>query len=184
VFRCIFEHISQIPVFLEPENISSNLLTHNHMKLEKLKISHTPGESKKLIKASKVYEKLLRELRSREIPDDIISIANHETEAINNSRSIDTLLAKEIKKATHRMIKLLTKQLNLVPKNHYRTMWMGIGMAAFGVPLGVSYGVVFDNMAFMGIGIPIGMVIGMAVGISMDKKAISEGRQLDIDYEL
>jgi hypothetical protein len=154
------------------------------MELEKLEISHTPGESKKLIKASKVYEKLLKELQSREIPDDIITIVNQETGAINNSRSIDTLLAKEIKKATHRMIKLLTKQLNLVPKNYYRTLWTGIGMAVFGVPLGIAFGTVFDNMAFLGIGIPIGMVIGMGVGAGKDKKALSEGRQLDIDYEM
>ncbi len=153
------------------------------MELENLEINHKAGESIKLTEASKTYEKLLEELRSREIPDDIISIANQETEAIINSRSIDTLLAKEIKKATHRLVKLLVKQLKLSPKNYYRNIWLGTGMAGFGIPMGVAFGAAFDNMAFIGIGLPIGLAIGMAIGSGMDKKAKREGRQLDIEYE-
>lgn len=154
------------------------------MELKYLEIKHKSGDNHKLVKAAKVYEKLLEELHSREIPGEIITIVNKETDHINKSRSIDTLLAKEIKKATHRNLKLLAKQLKFVPKNHYRTLWTGMGMAVFGIPMGITYGMIFDNMAFMGIGIPIGMVIGMAVGAGMDKKAKSEGRQLDIDYEM
>ena len=54
-------------------------------------------------------------------------------------------------------------------------------MSAFGIPLGVAFGASLDNMAFLGIGIPIGMAIGMAVGAGMDKKAFEEGRQLNLE---
>lgn len=36
-------------------------------------------------------------------------------------------------------------------------------------------------MAMLGVGLPVGMVIGTAIGSSKDKKAFSEGRQLEID---
>jgi hypothetical protein len=35
-------------------------------------------------------------------------------------------------------------------------------------------------LGFIGIGLPIGMAIGMIVGTNMDKKAFTEGRQLDV----
>lgn len=40
-----------------------------------------------------------------------------------------------------------------MPKNHYRNIWMAIGTAAFGIPIGLLYGVALDNYGFMGIGI-------------------------------
>ena len=58
---------------------------------------------------------------------------------------------------------------------------MALGMAAFGVPLGVAFGTSLDDMSFLAIGLPIGMVIGLAVGSGMDKKALEEGRQLDVE---
>jgi hypothetical protein len=38
-------------------------------------------------------------------------------------------------------------------------------------------------MAFLGVGLPIGMAIGLAVGTGMDKKALAEGRQIDIEIK-
>lgn len=52
-----------------------------------------------------------------------------------------------------RILKLIEKELKLVPKNSYRNRWMAIGMSAFGVPIGAG----------------------------MDKKAFEEGRQLDME---
>ena len=58
---------------------------------------------------------------------------------------------------------------------------MGIGMAVFGIPLGVVFGTTQGNMAFIGIGIPIGLVMGVAIGSQKDKKAKEEGKQLQVD---
>ena len=57
------------------------------------------------------------------------------------------------------------------PGSWYRMQWLGIGMAVFGVPLGVGIGMALHNMAFIGIGLPIGLVIGIAVGTAKDKQA-------------
>ena len=76
---------------------------------------------------------------------------------------------------------MIEKEEKLVPKNAYRTRWMAIGMSVFGVPIGMAFGASLGNMAFLAIGIPLGMAIGIAIGAGMDKKALEEGRQLDIE---
>lgn len=58
---------------------------------------------------------------------------------------------------------------------------MALGMVVFGLPLGIAFGTILDNIGLLGIGLPIGMVIGLAVGTGMDKKAKEEGRQLNIE---
>ena len=81
------------------------------------------------------------------------------------------------------ILKLIEKELKLVPKNLYRDRWLAIGMAGFGLPFGVAFGAAFGNMAFIGIGIPIGLAIGIAIGSGMDKKALDEGKQLDVEIK-
>ena len=73
--------------------------------------------------------------------------------------------------------------MKIVPINHYRNLWMVIGMSAFGLPLGVAYGTSIGNIGMMAIGLPIGMVIGIAIGTNMDKKALADGRQLSIEIK-
>lgn len=82
-----------------------------------------------------------------------------------------------------RMVNTLEKEVKLVPKNHYRNRWLALGMAAFGLPMGVVFGISLGNMAFLAIGLPIGMAIGIAVGTGLDKKASEEGRQLDVEIK-
>ncbi|MBT8322649.1 MAG: hypothetical protein KJO94_04145, partial [Eudoraea sp.] len=71
--------------------------------------------------------------------------------------------------------------LKIVTKNYYRNLWLALGMTVFGIPLGVAFGAAQDNMAFLGVGIPIGMAIGIGVGTAMDEQAKKKGKQLDID---
>ncbi len=92
-------------------------------------------------------------------------------------------MRKRIRKSQSNILKLIEKELKLVPKNLYRSRWMAIGMSAFGIPLGVAFGTSLWNMGLLGIGIPIGMVIGMAIGSGMDKKAFEESRQLDLEMK-
>ena len=74
---------------------------------------------------------------------------------------------------------MIEKELKLVPKNHYRNIWIGIGLAVFGTPIGVAIGASLGNMGFIGVGFAFGIPIGMIVGSMMDKKALQEGKQLD-----
>jgi hypothetical protein len=82
-----------------------------------------------------------------------------------------------------RLIKLIEKEVKLVPKNYYRNLWLTLGMAGFGIPIGVAFGASLGNMAFIGVGLPIGLAFGIALGTGMDKKALAEGRQLDLEIK-
>ena len=57
---------------------------------------------------------------------------------------------------------------------------MLFGFTGFGLPIGVAFGLLMGNIGLMGLGLPIGMAIGLAFGVTMDKKALNEGRQLNI----
>ena len=127
--------------------------------------------------------KLLGLLRERELPDYVVDRINEGVTKINEFKGDYKELGKLILKFSRETLTFLEKELKLVSKNHYQNQWMAIGLAAFGVPLGVAFGTSLGNMAFMGIGLPIGLALGLGVGASMDKKALGEGRQLDIDLK-
>jgi hypothetical protein len=139
------------------------------------------GQNKKFITKFTYFEKLIGELKKREIPSEIVSSINQNIEEVNSFIGSTKDLKKRIRKSQYSILKLIEKELKIVPKNLYRTRWMAIGMSAFGVPMGVAFGASLGNMAYLAIGIPIGMAIGMAIGASMDKKAFDEGKQLDLE---
>lgn len=122
-------------------------------------------------------------LRSREIPDQIVEKINEQIITINAFPGQSREITRMLRKFVSTTITLLEKELKLVPKNYYQNQWMAIGMATFGIPLGVVFGTSLGNMAFLGIGLPLGLAIGMALGSVMDKKAAAEGRQLDLDLK-
>jgi F0F1-type ATP synthase assembly protein I len=147
------------------------------------KLNHRPEIEKndKLKEAFQQLEKLLNLLRNKELPADIVASLNKEIEALNSNSSPADELRKTIKKKQAKIIELLEKEIKMVPRNYYRNIWLAVGMAAFGLPIGVVFGTSLGNMAYLGLGLPIGMIIGIGVGTAMDKKAYEKGRQLDID---
>ena len=152
------------------------------MKLHEL--NHRPdNEDFKLNGIYSQFTKLLIELEKRELPDEIVISINSDIDEINSITNIGTELRKQIKQRLQRIIKLLEKDLKLVPRNYYRNIWMAKGMAVFGIPMGAAFGTSLGNMAYLGIGLPIGLAIGLGFGIGMDKKALKEGRQLDIEIK-
>ena len=153
------------------------------MDIKELDIKPNIEQDKKLTNKYVYFEKLIDELKRREMPSEIMNSINQNIEDINSFSGSNKDLRKQIRKSQSNILKLIEKELKLVPKNLYRTRWMAIGMSVFGVPLGMAFGASLDNMAFLGIGIPIGMVIGMAIGAGMDKKAFEEGRQIDLEIK-
>jgi hypothetical protein len=152
------------------------------MKLHEL--NHQLGnEDLKLHEIYALFKKLLIELEKRELPDEIIIVINADIDEINSAATSGIELKKLIKLKLRRILKLLEKKLKLVPKNYYRSMWMVLGMVVYGLPIGTSFGISLGNMAFIGIGLPMGLAIGIGVGDAMDKKAIKEGRQLDLEVK-
>lgn len=147
-------------------------------------LNHRPDdENLKLNEIFSQFRQLLAELENREIPDEIVTSINNDIDEINSITVIGNELQKEIERRLQRIIKLLEKNLKLVPKNYYRNLWMILGIAVFGIPIGVIFGASLDNMAYLAIGLPIGLVIGIGVGAVMDQKALKKGRQLDIEIK-
>lgn len=140
-------------------------------------------KNQKLILAYSQFETLLTELRKKSLPDDMVSSINRGIDRINAISVSEKELRKQIKITQSSILKLLEKSLKLVTKNHYRNTWLALGMVLFGIPLGMAFGILMDNIGLLGIGLPVGMVIGLVVGTGMDKKAIEEGRQLDIEIK-
>ncbi|GET32615.1 hypothetical protein PbJCM13498_14780 [Prolixibacter bellariivorans] len=124
------------------------------------------------------FTELIEELKKRTLPDEMMELINQEIERLNSVSEKD--FARQLVKSKAYVVKELEKRLKLVPKSYYRNLWTAIGMAAFGLPIGVVIGQALGNIAYLGVGLPIGLAIGAGVGTQMDKKAKEEGRQLDV----
>ncbi len=153
------------------------------MEIEELEIRSSIDDNKKLISAYLQFEKLLIELKKKELPEEIVNSINTGIDQINSFSETEKELIKQIRKTQSTILKLIENELNIVTKNHYRNTWLAVGMAAFGIPLGAAFGLIHGNMGLLGLGLPIGMAIGVAVGSGMDKKAFEEGRQLDLEIK-
>jgi hypothetical protein len=134
-------------------------------------------------KTSALYDQfraLLRELNKKPLTPEVIESVSQDVADINATTRSGNELRKFLKHKQSKIIKLVEQELKIVPKKHYRNLWLVIGMSSFGLPLGLVFGLLMDNLGLMAIGLPVGMAMGMAVGSNMDKKAFQEGRQLDV----
>ena len=153
------------------------------MEIKELRNRQDLDKSKRLNIVYTQFGKLLTELKKRELSELVIKSINDGVGQVNAVSEADRHLGKQIRNTQSRILRLIEKELNLVVKNHYRNIWMAIGMTAFGLPMGIAFGMSLGNIAFLGFGLPIGFGIGIAVGTAMDKKAFEEGRQIDFEYK-
>lgn len=134
----------------------------------------------KLENAFNQFDTLLTELRKKEIPSQLIDRINAHVVEINSFTGSGTDFRKFIKMKQSAIVNLLAKEAKIVPKNYFQTIWMSMGMAAFGIPIGVAIGTATKNMGLLGVGLPIGLGLGVVVGRKMDEKAAKENRQLNV----
>lgn len=132
-------------------------------------------------KKSNCFSSLISELRKRPLSEKEVEAINNEIKNINASTGNEKDFMKTLAKSQANILKVIEKESKLVVKNHYRNLWLVLGMSAFGIPIGVAFGISIGNLGLLGLGFPIGMGIGVAVGTSLDNKAAKEGRQLDVD---
>lgn len=144
---------------------------------KKLRIDNTG----KLGRKYQHFLELLKELQKRELSEEVAQSINEEIDKVNALSRSEKELEKQIDLSQHAILKLIEKELQLVPKNHYKRTWLALGIAAFGIPLGVAFGSSLGNMAYIGIGLAMGLAIGLGIGSAKDKKAEEEGLQLDWD---
>jgi len=140
-------------------------------------------ENSKLMLAIQHFELLLSEIAKKEIPEAVQSQIDTQLEELNKSTAEGAQLKRELERKKSAIIRVLARELKIVPKGYYRNLWMVLGMSGFGVPIGAALGTSLGDMVYLGIGLPIGMAVGVGIGASMDKKALQEGRQLDLELK-
>ncbi|GGG09466.1 hypothetical protein [Pontibacter amylolyticus] len=139
------------------------------------------AQSKKLAEEFDRMQQLIDGLNSKAIPEGIAATITQQLEPLNSLDIPDKQCAARLKESRRSILRLVEKQLNLVPQKHHLKLWMALGMSAFGLPFGVVFSLALKNFAFIGLGLPIGIGIGIAVGTKLDEKAKAEGRQLDLE---
>lgn len=142
------------------------------------------GSDTKLSAAYSQFSDMVKAVKEKELNPTVVAALNDGIQSINSTLLTGKDLTKLIKTKQQGILKLLEKEQKIVPKNYYRTMWMLLGMTSFGLPMGVAFGMAMGNIGLLGLGLPIGMAIGLAVGTSMDKKALTEGRQLAFEVKM
>lgn len=139
--------------------------------------------NEKLNRIAAQFNELVKELNRRNLPENTVSSINRDIEELNSDRIAGHDLKRLILRKQAKICRLIEKRHKIVPKNYYRNLWLVLGMTAFGLPIGITFGMLMNNMGLLAIGLPIGMGIGIAAGSGMDKKAREEGRQLNIELK-
>lgn len=142
--------------------------------------SRHPNE--KLARSYHHLQALIRELYQKAAAKDLDPIVMPEVESLNALPQDvkEKELGSAINKSQAKILEKVEKELKIVPREYYQNQWLAIGMAAFGIPMGVVFAMALGNMAFFAIGLPLGLALGLANGQRLDAKAKDEGRQLEL----
>ena len=138
------------------------------------------AEDKQLDKLSTKLSTLITDLQTRDIPEALVADINTQVAAANTGTGDVKAQRKQVRQSYNEVSKIARTKLKLVPKGFYRVVYMPLGMAGIGLPMGVAFAMAIGNMGLMGIGLPIGLVFGMIIGSAMDNKAAKQGRQLGV----
>lgn len=135
----------------------------------------------KLTKKFTSLSNLIFAAGKHDLPDSFVIYLNNEIDKISQFPGNTTETIKKLGEVQADFLKKLEKEHQLVPKNYYRNLWIPLGMGAFGVPIGVVFGLLMDNLSLLSVGFPIGIGFGVALGVSLDQKALKNGKQLDFE---
>lgn len=136
----------------------------------------------KLTKKFTSLTNLIFEAGKHSLPDEMVNQINSQIDEIAKFPGSTKETLQKLDAFQKDLLQRLRTDYKLFPKNHHRNLWMSLGMASFGLPIGLAMGMAMDNLGLLAIGLPIGMSIGMAMGTSMDQKVKKDGRQLDFDF--
>lgn len=146
------------------------------MNMEKLKELKSVGSNTRLIKADNKVHCLVEALSTKEIPSEILNTINEAIKFLNSFSGTKKELTKTFNKKYKSILTLVKKELKLVPKNHYKTLWMVMGMS-----FGVVFSVILHDSGNIAIGIGLGTFLGIIVGTNLDKNAKEAGNQLEME---
>ncbi|WP_114750938.1 hypothetical protein [Pleomorphovibrio marinus] len=152
------------------------------MNINTLKERDVASWDSKLVRIYNQFRELLSELNKRELSPNVVESINRDVDEINSTTLTGKDLRDFVKEKETKILNQVEKELQLIPKNYYRNLWLGFGIP-IGLSIGMTLGFSLGNISLYAIGIPIGMAIGMLVGSQMDKNALVEGRQLDFEIK-
>lgn len=131
------------------------------------------------------FDKITKELKKRDLPPEIIESINKDIEIINSTSLTGNDLSKLIKDKQTKIMKLIKKELRIVPKDYYRKVGPFNGLVpgniiglAFAHNTAVNVTLTINITIYLAT-VAIGMIIGYVLGKRMDEKAFEERRQLD-----
>jgi hypothetical protein len=150
------------------------------MQIIKLKEIQNINNNKSLNYTYSQLKELLEELRNKEGSQKVNEYINQYIKEINSSTINDKKLIKLLNQKQTKILTLVKKEHKLIPRGRYSALWAVLGMIVFGLPLGIIYGEITDNMGIIAAGLPVGLGIGMILGYSIDHRIKKEGRQLNI----
>jgi len=153
------------------------------MEIKPLQIKSVFSSEKKLLLKFESFQKLISELNKKDIPVEMASSINKDVDEINRFVGSAKDTSRLLSKRQTQIATMIEKELKLFTINYHRNKWLALGMSAFGLPIGVAFGLSIGNLGMLGIGLPIGMGIGVAFGMSLDKKAKESGKQLEVELK-
>lgn len=135
-------------------------------------------QDKGLNKQFSRLEIILEDLSKRSIAPTSSEFIDTQIEEINQHTGDKASYRKAFNKGFRKITSMLQKEEGLTPKAYYQTLWMSLGMAAIGLPIGLLISLSSDNFGFFASGLPIGIGVGIGIGVYLDKKAAEQGKQL------
>jgi hypothetical protein len=139
------------------------------------------ADNKRLANDFHYFQSLINALNKKKIPDDMTSSINRVIGFINSLHASDKIMIRKIEEGERIILELVEKRLGLVPKKHYFNYWITMGVTLYGLPIGVLMYFLLGSLVYIAVGLPIGMMIGIYRGNRKDKKAETEGKQLEIE---
>ncbi|HEY0896655.1 MAG TPA: hypothetical protein VGE15_08915 [Sphingobacteriaceae bacterium] len=149
--------------------------------ITKPQLSQSLARNKKLVPIALKLDTLIDALNERPVPSGLTDQINNRIRSIDAADGSATVLVREMTSVYKEILKLIEKELGLITKHHHRNIWLALGMSTFGVPAGLIFSIITGNYGLFSIGLPIGMGAGVALGTALDRKAATEGRQLNIE---
>jgi hypothetical protein len=144
-----------------------------------MKLPPLPADTKE--KTRKRYTRLERLIEAADAFELQPETEAYMQEQIAKISGEEKQFSRGVLRAHSKIVNRLAQKEKLTPPKYYTNLWTGLGMGAFGVPMGVAFGTAMENMGLIGIGLPIGLAIGIAIGSGLDNKAKAEDRVLDVE---
>ena len=126
------------------------------------------------------FEQLIQEIQRMELPPEVIVELNTELEKLELQLVFQKKFYEQIKTSKAVLLNILFKEVGVVPINHYRDLWIALGLSGIGLPLGIFLSFFMDNSSAIALGIALGCSMGIVIGSNLDNQAEAEGRQMAI----